>query len=53
MNEGFEMINPGTPEQLAAFMLIVNPITCPKCQARYPKGTKICSVCGQELPKER
>jgi len=43
--------NPGTPEQLAAYMLIVNPVVCPKCLVRYPKGTKVCSVCGKEIPQ--
>ena len=46
------MQNPGTPEQLAAYMLIVNPVVCPKCLVRYPKGTNVCSVCGKEIPQK-
>lgn len=44
------MQNPGVQEQLAGYMLVVNPIVCPKCFLRYPKGTKVCKVCGTELP---
>jgi predicted amidophosphoribosyltransferase len=46
------MQNPGTPERLAAYMFIVNPVVCPKCLVRYPKGTKVCSVCGKEIPQK-
>lgn len=44
------MHNPGTQELLAGYMLVVNPIVCPECFLRYPKGTKVCKVCGAELP---
>jgi predicted amidophosphoribosyltransferase len=43
---------PNMAEQLAGYMFIVNPIVCPKCLLRYPRGTKVCNVCGKELPKE-
>lgn|GEM_PF-1534486 len=46
------MVAPNLPEELAGYMLIMNPIVCPKCSRRYPKGTKVCAVCGAELPKE-
>jgi len=46
------MLDPNTPAGLAGFMLIVNPIVCPKCFMRYPKGTEVCKVCGTALPKE-
>ena len=49
---GIGMQNPGTPEQLAAYMFIVNPVVCPKCLVRYPKGTKVCSVCGKKIPQK-
>lgn len=49
---GSRMQNAGTPEQLAAYMFIVNPVVCPKCLVRYPKGTKVCSVCGKEIPQK-
>jgi len=45
--------NPGTPEQLAGYMLIVNPVVCPTCQVRYPAGTKVCKVCGKEIPEKK
>jgi len=48
----FEMETPRTTEQLAAYMLIVNPVVCPRCLVRYPPGTKTCGVCGKELPLE-
>ena len=44
--------NSSTPEQLAGYMLIVNPVVCPKCKVRYPKGTKVCSVCGKNIPQD-
>jgi len=47
-----EIQNPSTPEQLAAYMFIVNPVVCPKCFVRYPAGTKKCSVCGEEIPQQ-
>jgi predicted amidophosphoribosyltransferase len=46
------MGNPSMEQQLAAYVFIVNPIVCPKCFLRYPRGTKVCNVCGKELPKE-
>jgi ribosomal protein L40E len=46
------MQNPGMQEQLAGYMFVVNPIVCPKCFLRYPKGTKKCKVCGTELPEK-
>lgn len=42
-----------TPEQAAALTLFVNPIVCPNCKARYPKGTKICSICKKEIPEQK
>ena len=46
------MNNPGTPEQLAGYMLIVNPVVCPKCFVRYPAGTKVCKVCGKAIEEK-
>jgi len=46
------MNNPGTPEQLAGYMLIVNPVVCPRCFVRYPAGTKVCKVCGKAIEEK-
>lgn len=46
------MENSSMEEQLAAYMFVVNPVVCPKCPVRYPRGTKVRSVCGKDIPQK-
>jgi len=47
-----KMPTPSIEQQLAGYMFIVNPIVCPKCFLRYPRGTDVCRICGTKLPKD-